>query len=167
MALVFYLIFPILNFFLAKRKHRNPWLWAFLGFIFSFLSTAILALMGKSSRFLSKQAFNEALAKNNLSPDFIDEVYYTIAVDSKTKRLMLEVGDNTYRVYRPEEILSWGAGVDWNERSKNVYYKYFIEFRVTDLENPNPRAWFGGFNQERDKWLARITTIYTSQAQDK
>lgn len=105
-----------------------------------------------------KKVFEKALKDNDFSPDYIAN-NQAISLDSKTKRMMLKLKSG-YRVYSSEEVLGWGTGYDSITFNNKVNYKYYIEFRVKDLDNPNPRAWFGGFNQERDKWYARVTTLY-------
>ena len=160
MELILLSICPLINFFLAKRNSRNPWIWAILGIPLIFVSTIILFLIGKKKD--PNRFFNEALITHNFSPDYISE-NRAIAIDSKSKNIMLKSGGDKFRVYSPDEVMSFVAGYDYIAlRDNTVFYKYYIEFRVKDLDNPNPRAWFGGYNQERDKWLARVTAMYSS-----
>lgn len=126
--------------------------------IFAFM--AIVIWLAKRRNGAAKP-FDEALTANKFSPDYISD-NHAISIDSNSKRIMLKSGKNCFRVYEPEEILSWHAGYDHITVSNNIFYKYYIEFRVKDLDNPNPKAWFGGANQERDKWLARVTTLYNN-----
>ena len=105
-----------------------------------------------------KQAFESAKSNSNFNPDYVAH-NKQISIESASKRIMLKRGKQ-YRVYNPDEISEWHTGYDSITSKNNVYYKYYIEFRVKDLDDPNPKAWFGGENQERDKWYSRVTTLF-------
>jgi hypothetical protein len=44
------LIIPFINFYLANKNGRNPWLWAVLGLFLSIISTVVLFLIGHSHK---------------------------------------------------------------------------------------------------------------------
>ena len=121
------------------------------------LAAAVFLLLHLSRKNRNKKAFEDANLRNSFTPDYID-CNQQIAIESVSKRIMLKNQMN-YRVYSSDEILSWHTGYDYIKSKNNIHYKYYIEFRVNDLDNPNPKAWFGGANQERDKWYSRVTTL--------
>jgi hypothetical protein len=47
------LIFPVVNYYLAKKRARNIYLWIVLGFLFSFISTIILYVLKDYSNYIS------------------------------------------------------------------------------------------------------------------
>lgn len=99
-------------------------------------------------------ALKKAIKEYSFEPDYISNDNY-IAINSVTKQVMLMTGKD-FRVFESGEVSEWSCGVDYNRDSP----KYYIQFRVSDLDNPNPKAWFGGNLQDRELWYARISTMY-------
>jgi len=124
--------------------------------VIAFIAISIIISMLVAE--MKKIDFDQALKNNDFSPDYIAG-NKAISLDSKSKKMMLKTKSG-YRVYLPEEVSGWNTGYDSITFNNKVNYKYYIEFRVKDLDNPNPRAWFGGANQERDKWYARVSIMF-------
>lgn len=114
--------------------------------------------LGKAISAPGKSAYEAACRKFKLQPDYVSSLR-SIAIESATRRVMLNTSQG-YRVYEPGEVSAWSSGWDTLIAMGRQHYKYYIEFRVKDLDDPNPKAWFGGNHHERDLWYARITTMF-------
>lgn len=101
-----------------------------------------------------KEKMDGLMRRHDFSPDYAREDH-TLAIEIAGRRfLILDWDDERARLIEADEI---------EQITKGNQGEYYITVETNDLDHPVSTLRFGGDETERDKWYARIRTVWQGE----